>query len=77
MARTDLKLTGRRRPVAISSAVHSDDKSAFSVQRLIAKHALNLRLDEVQNWLVTSAPTGQILDTLALEQQRHREVNQV
>ena len=74
----DLKFTGWRRPVAITTAVHADDEMASSVEQLsTGELARDLRLDEVQNRLVTGAPARQIEDALALGQQRHCQVDDI
>ena len=47
LATADLKQTGRRRPVAITTTVHGDDKMVSSIEQLRAELALDSRLDEV------------------------------
>jgi len=65
----DLKFTGFRRPVEITAAVHANDEMATLTEHLsTGELALDLRLDEVQDRLVTGAPARQIDDALALVQ---------
>jgi len=58
-------------------AVHCDDQPTTLTDEFAAEFALDLRLDELDQWLIAGAPARQIVQRFAVVQKTHCQVHLV